>query len=213
MTRRRSYVLTPLALIAVVAAGGGCSTAIVPPRVEPARATQVLVADYGYHSTVIFPNSQGKLTEYAYGDYTFFCQNQKSILTALHALFCSEQATIGRRELPQKTDDEAAFNKAIGAVGVLKFDVPADRVRELERTLARRFTETNEKPFFSNVHHLFFVRDAEHYGIAHNCNHFTAENLEILGCKLEGWPVLSKFHLAKREDDDPDAPPAAAPGH
>jgi hypothetical protein len=202
----------PILLLATAVGPAGCSTGIVPPRiVGPARATQVMVADYGYHSTVIFPDSAGKLTEYAYGDYTYFCRNQKSILTALHALFCSDQATIGRRALPQETDDPAAFNKAIGAVAVLKFDAPEDKVRELERTLDRRFAAANETPFLSPVHHLAFVRDAEHYGIGHNCNHFTAENLEMLGCKLEGWPILSKFHLVGRNDGEGE--PSTAPAH
>lgn len=195
-------------LIALMTAAGGCSTGIVPPRVGQARAARVLVADYGYHSTVIFPDSSGRLLEYAYGDYTYFCQNQKSYLNALRALFCSEQSTLGRRELAYSTDDTEALHKAIGAVAVLKFDAPADKVRELERTLDRRFLAAQEPPFLSAVHHLFFVKDAEHYGIAHNCNHFTAENLEQLGCKIEGWALLSKFHLVERGGDDLDEGPS-----
>src|SRR5436190_14844853 len=94
MTGRRTLI----ALLCVGCVGvAGCATRIVPPRVGPAEAARVAVADYGYHSTLIFPNSAGGLTEYAYGDWTYFAQNRHSFLNALHALFCSEQATLGRR--------------------------------------------------------------------------------------------------------------------
>jgi hypothetical protein len=200
-----------LAALAVVfwtaLAAGGCSTLIVPPKVEPAAATQVMVADYGYHSTVIFPDSKGAMVEYAYGDWTYFSLNQKSYLNALRALLCSDQASLGRRVLTQPSDDTAAFSGAIGAKSVLKFDVPADKVRELERALDRRFAAAHETPFFSKVHNLLFVKDGEHYSVVHNCNHFTAENLEQLGCRVEGWALLSKFHLP--EPDEGDVRPGA----
>jgi hypothetical protein len=200
--------LSSLAILLCAAlATGGCSTLIVPPHVDPKAATQVMVADYGYHSTVIIPNSAGGMVEYAYGDWTFFSQNQKSVMNALRALLCSDQATLGRRVLTQRTDDPA-FGGSIGAKEVLRFDVPQDKVRELERTLDRRFAAARETPFFSKVHNLLFVKDVEHYSVVHNCNHFTAENLEQLGCRLEGWALLSKFHL--RDPDDDEARPAAA---
>ena len=77
---------------------------IVPPAGHVEQSVPVLVADYGYHSTLILPKSDGGLVEYAYGDWTYFGQNQKSVSTALHALVASDQATMGRRMLDREVN-------------------------------------------------------------------------------------------------------------
>jgi hypothetical protein len=61
---------------------------------------------------------------------------------------------------------------------------------------------------YSPVHQLYFVKDSEPYGVGHNCNHFTAEWLERLGCRIEGSPVTSRFKL-KENGGEPGA--AATP--
>jgi hypothetical protein len=165
----------------------------------------VHVADYGYHSTIILPKSDGGLVEYAYGDWDFFGLSHKSVGTALRALFASDQAALGRRVLDREPD-QPGLEDATGAKRVLRFEAPRDRVEELERALERRFSERLDSIEYSPVHHLYFVKDGERYGVAHNCNHFTAQWLERLGCKIEGMAVLSNFRMK-----DDAAAPAAAP--
>src|SRR5437868_7006650 len=79
----------------------GCAAVIVPPeRGAPGEAVSVMVADYGYHSTIILPRSDGGgLVEYAYGDWTYFGNSHKTVGAAVAALVASEQATLGRRLL------------------------------------------------------------------------------------------------------------------
>jgi hypothetical protein len=174
---------------------GGCSAVIVPPPTPRGDAAPVLVADYGYHSTLILPRARGGgLIEYAYGDWTYFGQNQKTLGTALHALLMSDQATLGRRVL-DLSPDQPDLAQATGAQAVLRFEAPREKVVALERALDERFSSRLESMTYSPAHHLYFVKDDEHYGVVNNCNHFTARELERLGCQVEGIVMMSGFRV------------------
>ena len=196
-------------LLALALSCGGCAAVIVPPpRTSGTRHVPVMVADYGYHSTVILPKSDGGLVEYAYGDWNYFGHNNKSVTTALNALLASDQATLGRRVL-DRLPDQPGLEQATGATSVIRFDAPRDKVAELERQLEHRFSTNLDSIMYSPVHGLYFVKDDEPYGVAHNCNHFTAEWLERLGCKVEGWVLTSKFKL--KDLAEAEAPAATRP--
>jgi hypothetical protein len=174
---------------------GGCSVAIVPPQTPRGDAAPVLVANYGYHSTLILPRAGGDgLIEYAYGDWTYFGRNQKTLGTALHALLMSDQATLGRRVL-DLSPDGPDLAKATGAEEVVRFEAPREKVAALERALDERYSSRLDSLTYSPVHHLYFVKDDERYGVTNNCNHFTARGLERLGCQVEGVVMMSGFRV------------------
>jgi len=206
MSARIGHIVA-LALLVVGVCGGGCTATIVPPPAAVGRTAPVLIADYGYHSTLILPRAQGGLIEYAYGDWEYFGQNKKSVATALHALLASDQATLGRRVIDREPDP-TGVTQATGAKGVIRFDAPRDKVAELETALDERFTAKRESITYNPVHQLYFVKDDARYGVGHNCNHFTAEWLERLGCKVEGPIVGSSFRI--REVAGPATRPAGA---
>lgn len=188
---------------------GGCTATIIPPPTQGRDVVPVQVADYGYHSTIVIPKSSGRgLIEYAYGDWEFFGQNQKSLSTGVHALFASDQATLGRRTL-DRPPDQPGLREALGAKAVLRFDAPRDKVAALERELEKRFSVRLDTIQYSPVHHLYFVKDDEPYGLTHNCNHFTAEWLERLGCRVEGFRMASNFRLNEPERSAAPPPPAS----
>ena len=68
-------------------------------------------------------------------------------------------------------------------------------LEELERALEQRFSARLDSIVYSPVHQLYFVKDDEPYGVGHNCNHFTAQWLERLGCRVEGMVLTSSFKL------------------
>jgi hypothetical protein len=176
-------------------AAGGCAPVIIPPAIAAKDAVPVLIADYGYHSTLILPRpDSGGMIEYAYGDWTYFGQNQKSVGTALHALMASDQATMGRRMLDREVN-QPGLKEALGAKTILRFDAPREKVEELERALEQRFSARLDSIVYSPVHQLYFVKDDEPYGVGHNCNHFTAQWLARLGCRVEGMVLSSSFRL------------------
>jgi len=175
---------------------GGCTAVILPPSTAGTDAVPVIVADYGYHSTIIFPKSDGGMIEYAFGDWTYFGHNEKSVGNAFHALVSSDQATIGRRRL-DRDPRQAGLADAIGAKGLVRFDAPRAKVLEMERELDRRFSAHLDSIIYSPAHQLYFVKDDQRYDAAHNCNHFTASLVEGLGCKIEGIVLTSDFRLGE----------------
>jgi hypothetical protein len=199
------------AALILVAVCAGCSAVIRPPAVRSAAETvPVLVADYGYHSTIILPRPNGGgMVEYAYGDWTYFGCNQKSLGTAFHALLASDQATLGRRVLDREPN-QPGLKEAIGANAVLTFRAPREKVENLERSLEQRFSQHLETIVYSPVHQLYFVKDGAHYGVAHNCNHFTAEFLQQLGCRIEGVVLMSNFKLKEAAPVETVTPAAEA---
>jgi len=188
----RSGQLCTILLLLLV--GGGCAPVIIPPASGGKDTVTVLVADYGYHSTLILPRPDGGMIEYAYGDWNYFGQNQKGLGNALHALMASDQATMGRRMLDREVN-QPGLKDALGAKTVLRFDAPRPKVEELERALEQRFSARLDSIVYSPVHELYFVKDDEPYGVGHNCNHFTAKWLERLGCRVEGMVLTSSFKL------------------
>jgi hypothetical protein len=198
------------AVVILVWGLAGCSAVIRPPAVRATADTvPVLVADYGYHSTIILPKPNGGgMIEYAYGDWTYFGCNQKSLGTAFHALLASDQATLGRRVLDREPN-QAGLKDAIGANAILTFRAPREKVEDLERSLEQRFSEHLDTIVYSPVHQLYFVKDGERYGVAHNCNHFTAEFLQQLGCSIEGVVLMSNFKLKEGAPVESSAPTTA----
>jgi hypothetical protein len=184
----------------------GCTAVIVPPDTAGKDVVSVVVADYGYHSTIIFPKSDGGLIEYAFGDWTYFCNNDKSLGTALHALIKSDQATLGRRLL-ERDPRQPGLVDAIGAKGLVRFSAPRDKVREMEWALDRRFSTHLDSLVYSPAQHLYFVKDDGQYDVAHNCNHFTARLIEGLGCQIQGMVLTSDFKLG-----DQGQPPVQTAG-
>jgi hypothetical protein len=192
--RLRDIVVVVVTFTWLAGAGGGCSAVIVPPQAKPGESVPVFVADYGYHSTLIVPRPEGGLVEYAYGDWTYFGQNQKSVATALHALLASDQATLGRRVLDRRPD-EPGWEEATGAKCVIRFAALRDKVAEVERALEERFNTRIDSMTYSPVHQLYFVKDDERYALWNNCNHFTARAMERLGCRVEWFIGGSSFRV------------------
>jgi len=91
--------------------------------------------------------------------------------------------------------NQPGLKDALGAKTILRFDAPRQKVEELERALEQRFSARLDSIVYSPVHELYFVKDDEPYGVGHNCNHFTAQWLERLGCRVEGMVLTSSFKL------------------
>ena len=167
---------------------------VVPPASDGGPTSNVHVADYGYHSSLILPKPDGNLVEYTYGDWTYFAQNQKSFGTMAAALLNSDQATLGRRILPESSDLET-LREALGAKTLVRFAAPGPSVSRLEHELETRYTANLPTLIYAPAHKAYFVKDDQPYSWLHNCNHMTAHWLEQLGCHVEGWVMLSRFSV------------------
>lgn len=186
--------LMTLFVVLTLACLAGCSATIVPPA-HPVDPVPVFVTDYGRHSSVVMPDVDGHLVEYAWGDWDWFALEKTSIWNGILALFCSEGAALGTRRL-DASPDNPDLPHVLACEHLLRFDADRARVDGLLQSLHARFERHIDTEVYNRAASLTLVRDDEHYAGWHNCNHVTAEWLKDLGCSIEGTPMTSKFKLA-----------------
>jgi hypothetical protein len=173
----------------------GCTNTIHPPT-SPSDAVPVYVTNYGKHSSVVLPLKEGGYVEWGFGDWNWFALNKTSPLDAIRALFFSPQATLSRRVMwPQATDEDLRHN--LSANSLIRIEVSEDRVEQLMRQLDARYARHGDTQVYSTLSYMEHVKDPEHYWLFNNCNHFTAQWLRDLGCRVDGTGVTSDFRLAK----------------
>jgi hypothetical protein len=171
----------------------GCSARIIPPA-HVADPVPVFVADYGRHSSILLPDKNGKLLEFAWGDYEWFAVNHNSAGDACAALFWSHGSTMGIRWLetaPQRPD----LLTVVGCEHLLAFSASKQRAAALRDQLTERVIRHADTMVFNPWTDFAMVHDDEHYAMWHNCNHLTAEWLRQLDCRVKGFALLSHFSL------------------
>ncbi len=93
-------------------------------------------------------------------------------------------------------------------------------VERLENELDQRWKRNADTIVHNPDSDVDFVKDSEHYSVAHNCNHMTARMLRELGCQVRGPVGSSDFKVIYLEPipaaASPDrritaAPPATSP--
>lgn len=186
-------LVSVLALVFVGFALVRSPTFIIPPAAPVAPVT-VYVVDYGYHSSLILPNGEGRLVEYAYGDWRYFALNQQNLGSGMMALLFPTQGTLGRRRFNQiaKLQGQLGPN---GQGTLLSFEVAGAKADWLLEWLNHRFRQNRERLIVNPRNHLSFVPDDQVYTLFHNSNHEVAMWLESLGCQVEGFVMWPNFRV------------------
>jgi hypothetical protein len=179
----------------------GCATT-VRPEAKPIDPVPVFLTDYGVHSSLMLPTSDGRYVEYSFGDYGYAALNRGGPHNALGALLVSGQAGIGRRYLTVRPGEEnprpAYAPKSFQKLYANRFEVSA-----LVKELDERYRNGKEKPVHNPVNDTVFVKDSEHYSIANNCNHMTARMLRQIGCDVKGDTGTSAFRVVGKQQLPP----------
>jgi len=173
---------------------GGCATRILPPA-NVRDPTTVYLTNYGRHASLILPTSPGTLTEYSYGDWTFYAEAKTTPVNAIAALFWSRQAALGRRSLPDN-HDRAQLARDLSAT-VQTVQVERQAVSALGQRLEERYGQHLQTEIYNPEYQTYFVADDEHYGLCNNSNMLTARWLADLGCTVRGPALLSNFVVEK----------------
>lgn len=174
-------------------------TFIIPPT-DPANPVTVYVVDYGYHSSLVLPDRDGELIEYAYGDWRYFALNQRDFSNAAAALLIPTQSTLGR----QKFSDVAELQQFIAQypdVRLLSFEVAAAKAAHLLKLLNERFNRNIDSCVENPLTGLFLVKDDQDYTLFHNSNQELVEWIEDLDCKVRGFFLLPNLQMKYPEDE------------
>ena len=176
----------------------GCTTTVIPPQTNR-PTTQVYLADYGRHSSLLLPEDSGGYSEYAFGDWEWFAVGDTLLWVGIGSMLHSSQATLGRRNVEWQPDVKD-FAHALGAEKVQRIACPVDRVAALAGALDQRYWRDaahggDDEIFYSDYSELWHVKDNENYCALHNCNHVTARWLRELGCTIRGPAMFSAFQV------------------
>lgn len=188
---RPRSLLSGVLLVALLGLLGGCSWTVVPPQAVSEPRT-VFVNQYGWHTRLALPapDSRGYI-EYGIGDWRYYAQGERGLLSGFQALFSSEATALSRRELPPVGEEDA--QSRFGSLHSAALEAPQERVAELRRDLEATW-EANPTPTLAHGGQRFRKIDRR-YGLFSNSNHQTAEWLRRIGSEVRGVTILGDFRV------------------
>jgi hypothetical protein len=174
----------------------GCTTVVTPPHhvIDP---VSVYLVDYGRHSSLVFPQDENSMVEYAFGEWRWFALNDTGLLAAFRALCWSTTGTLGRRFIV--TEGPAGFDHVFA--GIALFEVPVEReaADALAGRLDERWVQQEDDMVYNAEYDFYFVPDAQGYHVFRNCNPVVAGWLRDLDCQVRGPALLSKWRLRRAD--------------
>ena len=167
-------------------------TFIISP-IAPVAPVTVYVVDYGYHSRLVLPDEEGKLMQYAYGDWRYYALNRQSLGNGVAALLYPTQGTLGRRQFDNLAEFQGQLNSDRHTL--LSFEVAEAKAARLLYLLDRRFRQNLSMQVKNTYNHFTFVPDEGDYTMFHNSNHEVVTWLKNLDCRVRGFAALPNFQV------------------
>jgi hypothetical protein len=176
----------------------GCWTITPPPKASIKDPVPVFVADYGEHSSVLLPQSEGVYVEYLFGDWGYAVENNDNALGAVIALLFSPQSSLGRIITPMgPAEDHPATVRT--PARLVRIDASREKVTKIAQELADRYENARTDPVYNPENQAFFVKDRTHYWLFNNCNHMTRTILRQLDCTSSGFVYISDFEVKEQK--------------
>jgi hypothetical protein len=161
----------------------GCESAVYPPA-NVLDAEPIYFLRYNVHSSIALPRD-GEYVEYSFGDWNYAALHHKFINDAVGALTVSFDSAFERRIL--QIDARSGL--------------PVIRERRLAELDARfesdmKLHQADGVIVYADAGETY-VKDSQHYSVANNCNHLTADTLRALGFRVDGVTFTNDFHLGE----------------
>lgn len=187
-----------LAVVASVSLVWIFSPATIIPPADPADPVTVHVVDYGFHSRLVLPDGDGKLIQYAYGDWNYFALNQQDWSDGAAALLVPTQGTLGRRKFSNITELRQMIDR--GDNTLLNFEVAGAKAIQLLASLDERFNRNINTRVENPLIEMTLVQDDQDYTLFHNSNHELVLWLKDLDCRVEGFVMWANFQVKYPKD-------------
>ncbi len=187
--------LTFILFIGVLPFLQACTWTIIPPEPTAEPAT-VYLSVYGRHTRLALPNVSGNYVEYGFGDWRFYAEEKRNLLTGFQALFFSSGATLSRRELPEPESDN--LRRHFSSLRTQAIEVPSHLSDQLRDDLMLAWEEAGGEQIDQG--YLSFRRTPEYYSLFNNSNHQTARWLEQMQCDIQGAPFWSNFEVVSKSE-------------
>ncbi|MHC5022571.1 MAG: DUF2459 domain-containing protein [Planctomycetota bacterium] len=200
--------LRHLLILVIGAALAGCTTTVIPP-VNPENPTPVFLIDHGQHTSLVLPYDNGRLVEYAYGEWNWFANNLTDSPNTIPALLLPTRGAFGRRTL-QGAQNVEDLQRAYPDETIEPIDVAMEHVLTLVDQLEARFAANTETAVLKPEADLTIVEDDTSYHIFHNCNHVTFGWLRDLGCEVKGPTMFADFRVLREDPTLPEDDPIAS---
>lgn len=185
------YIFLTFAILTL----SGCTSVQVIPPTELDAPVPVFLLDHGRHTSLIVPAQEGIMMRYAYGDRRYYAYASANLSTGFSALFRNTPAVLGRKVLTGPA--EVGYIRSVVQVHIeriLVVHVERQKVNLLLQTLETLFAQHEVIAYRWDID-LEFSAHPVPYSLTHNSNRAIADWLKILGCEIQGRPILSNWHI------------------
>ncbi|KAA0013711.1 hypothetical protein F0A17_04970 [Billgrantia pellis] len=173
----------------------GCVGRIIPPQDIEQPVTFYLL-DHGRHASLVLPGGQGGMVRYSFGEWRWYVDGRRNLLSGAVALLWPTRAGLGRGVFPEISDSEQFERLApegLERIHTLRADMR--RVQALRLRLDARFEAPETEPVESEEFGLAFVPDSRRYSAVYQSNLVVANWLRQLGFEVRGTPWLSHWRI------------------
>ena len=168
-----------------------CALRVTPP-VELEAACTIFIADHGRHSSLLLPRENGRIAEFAYGEWEWFALGNDQWYRVGPALLWPTVGTLGTREFDGPAEIDIIC-KQIPAQRIHELRVEQDAAAALLARLDQRVSAGADEKVLNSELAMTFVPHADRYCLFRECNSVVAGWLRELGCGVTGSPLSADF--------------------
>lgn len=188
------FLVVPLSACGILGLLAALPWTVAAPSSPVQDPVVAYVTDYGRHTRLALQIDEGRVLEYAFGDWRYFAVGERTLWRGTIALVLPTQATLGRRVLPLVEDGDT-FAEVAGAERSILLKIEKGKADDLLRELDARYQAKLAGAIAPADSDFTFVGHDASYHMLHNSNHETAAWLRILGYEIRGAPILSNFRF------------------